>query len=72
MTTEEKYLMRLELCSKRVFRARMQEIADEAGINKAMLHYYFKTNNFFEAVFMNVFNQLLPQINTLLILMHPF
>jgi AcrR family transcriptional regulator len=48
MTTEEKYLMRLELCSKkRVFRARMQEIADEAGINKAMLHYYFKTNNFF-------------------------
>jgi AcrR family transcriptional regulator len=25
----------------------MQEIADEAGINKAMLHYCFKTNNFF-------------------------
>ena len=22
--------------------ARMQEIADEAGINKAMLHYYFR------------------------------
>jgi AcrR family transcriptional regulator len=44
----------------------MQEIADEAGINKAMLHYYFKTNNFFWSVFMNVFNQLLPQINALL------
>jgi AcrR family transcriptional regulator len=51
--------------------ARMQEIADEAGINKAMLHYCFKTNNFFEAVFMT-FNQLSPQINALLILMHPF
>jgi AcrR family transcriptional regulator len=47
MTTEEKYLMRLELCSKKGFSARMQEIADEAGINKAMLHYCFKTNNFF-------------------------
>jgi hypothetical protein len=30
MTTEEKYLM-LELCSKKGFRARMQEIADEAA-----------------------------------------
>ena len=24
--------------------ARMQDIADEAGINKAMLHYYFRNN----------------------------
>ncbi|WP_321538527.1 helix-turn-helix domain-containing protein [Flavobacterium piscinae] len=23
--------------------ARMQEIADEAGINKAMLHYFFRS-----------------------------
>jgi hypothetical protein len=30
------------------------EIADEAGINKAILHYCFKINNFFFlAVFMN-------------------
>jgi AcrR family transcriptional regulator len=43
----------------------MQEIADEAGINKAMLHYYLKQTTSFEAVFMNVFNQLSPQINTL-------
>jgi hypothetical protein len=42
----------------------MQEIADEAGINKAMLH-CFKKNNFFFAVFMNAFNQLSPQINTI-------
>ena len=33
--------------------ARMQEIADEAGINKALLHYYYRTkDNLFNAVFM--------------------
>jgi TetR/AcrR family transcriptional regulator len=32
--------------------ARMQEIADEAGINKALLHYYFRSKEkLFEAVF---------------------
>ena len=36
--------------------ARMQEIADKAGINKAMLHYYFKTK---EDLFNQVFNQAL-------------
>jgi len=42
----------------------MQEIADEAGINKAMLHYCFKNKQLlFEAVFMNAFGQLAPQIN---------
>jgi AcrR family transcriptional regulator len=36
--------------------ARMQEIADEAGINKALLHYYFRTKNkLFEKVFLLVF-----------------
>ena len=36
--------------------ARMQEIADEAGINKALLHYYFRTKNkLFEKVFAIVF-----------------
>lgn len=36
--------------------ARMQEIADEAGINKALLHYYFRTKNkLFEKVFSIVF-----------------
>jgi len=34
--------------------ARMQEIADQAGINKAMLHYYFKTK---EQLFEKVFGQ---------------
>jgi AcrR family transcriptional regulator len=42
----------------------MQEIADEAGINKAMLHYCFKSKELlFKAVFMNAFSQLAPQIN---------
>ncbi|WP_052731123.1 TetR/AcrR family transcriptional regulator [Spirosoma radiotolerans] len=36
--------------------ARMQEIADKAGINKAMLHYYFKTK---EELFSQVFQQAL-------------
>ena len=38
--------------------ARMQEIADQAGINKAMLHYYFRSKDkLYEAVFKNVFLQ---------------
>jgi AcrR family transcriptional regulator len=44
--------------------ARMQEIADEAKINKAMLHYYFRNKQLlFEAVFMKAFSQLAPQLN---------
>jgi AcrR family transcriptional regulator len=44
--------------------ARMQEIADEAKINKAMLHYYFRNKQqLFEAVFMRAFSSLAPQLN---------
>ena len=44
--------------------ARMQEIADEAKINKAMLHYYFRSKQqLFEAVFLKAFQQLAPQLN---------
>ncbi|MDV7186749.1 TetR/AcrR family transcriptional regulator [Lutibacter sp. TH_r2] len=47
--------------------ARMQEIADKAGINKAMLHYYFRGKQLlFEAVFKNAFSLLSPQLNTIL------
>ncbi len=43
---------------------RMQEIADEAKINKAMLHYYFRSKQrLFEAVFMQAFQQLAPHVN---------
>lgn len=47
--------------------ARMQEIADEAGINKAMLHYYYRSKQLlFEAVFSNAFALLAPQLNKIL------
>jgi len=66
MTTEEKIFnaARIVFQKKGFAGARMQEIADEAGINKAMLHYCFKNKQLlFEAVFMNAFGQLAPQIN---------
>lgn len=44
--------------------ARMQEIANEAGINKALLHYYFRSKQLlFEAVFKQAFSMLAPQLN---------
>lgn len=47
--------------------ARMQEIADVAGINKAMLHYYYKSKQLlFEAVFKNAFSLLAPELNNIL------
>ncbi|WP_179352136.1 TetR/AcrR family transcriptional regulator [Winogradskyella vidalii] len=53
--------------SKGMDGARMQEIADEAGINKAMLHYYFRNKQLlFEAVFKNAFLLLAPQLSAVL------
>lgn len=44
--------------------ARMQEIADQAEINKAMLHYYFRNKEtLFKAVFVNTFGQVIQMIN---------
>lgn len=46
--------------------ARMQEIADEANINKAMLHYYFRNKQqLFEAVFMKAFQKFAPHMNAI-------
>lgn len=43
--------------------ARMQEIADEAGINKALLHYYFRSKErLFEAIFGKVIQFAFPKI----------
>ena len=66
MTTEEKIFNAAKIIfqKKGYAGARMQEIADEAGINKAMLHYCFKSKEIlFKAVFMKAFGQLAPQIN---------
>ena len=59
-TTEEK----IYDAARRIFilkgmdGARMQEIADEAGMNKALLHYYFRSKeNLFKAVFKNTFTK---------------
>jgi AcrR family transcriptional regulator len=55
-STEEKILA----AAKKVFvsngmaGARMQDIADEAGINKALLHYYFKNK---EQLFQTIFSR---------------
>ncbi|WP_310993072.1 TetR/AcrR family transcriptional regulator [Aequorivita marina] len=61
------------LAAKNIFQkkgmdgARMQQIADEAGINKAMLHYYYRSKQLlFEAVFSNAFSLLAPQLNSVL------
>jgi len=52
---------------KGMYGARMQEIADEAGINKALLHYYFRSKNkLFEAIFEKVFLELVPKAFSIL------
>lgn len=44
--------------------ARMQQIADEAGINKALLHYYFRNKEtLFKAVFLDAFTTIIPKMN---------
>ena len=45
--------------------ARMQDIADHAGINKALLHYYFRTkdklfNAVFEMIAKKIFKKFAP------------
>ena len=43
--------------------ARTQEIAEEAGVNKALLHYYFRSKErLAEAVFLRAAKQLLPPV----------
>lgn len=67
--TEEKILA----AAKRIFLqhgyagARMQDIADEAGINKAMLHYYFRNKDkMFEMIFVLSIQKMVPTINQVL------
>ena len=47
--------------------ARMQEIADEAGINKALLHYYFRSKErLFDAIFGEIIKFAFPKITRIL------
>ena len=64
-TTEEK----IYEAARRIFiikgmeGARMQEIADEAGMNKALLHYYFRSKeNLFKAVFKDTFSKFFVKV----------
>ena len=66
ISTEEKILAaaRKVFTTKGMAGARMQDIADEAGINKAMLHYYFRDKDkLFEMVFMEEAQKFFPKIN---------
>jgi TetR/AcrR family transcriptional regulator len=43
--------------------ARMQKIAERAGINKALLHYYFRSKeNLFKGIFREAFGEFIPKI----------
>ncbi len=47
--------------------ARMQEIANEAGMNKALVHYYFRSKEkLFRQIFMDVFARFFPAIGNVL------
>jgi len=53
--------------------ARMQEIADEAGINKALLHYYFRSKEkLFEAIFSKIIQFAFPEITRIAQSNEPF
>lgn len=65
-TTEERILdaARRIFVRKGMYGARMQDIADEAGINKALLHYYFRNKDqLFEMIFRQAGERLFPTIN---------
>jgi len=52
---------------KGMFGARMQEIANEAGINKALLHYYYRSKQLlFEAVFKQAFGLMAPKLSAII------
>jgi len=64
-STEDKILEAAKnvFVSKGMEGARMQEIADEAGINKALLHYYFRSKErLFEAIFSKIIKFAFPEI----------
>jgi len=68
-TTEEKILeaARTVFLNKGMDGARMQEIADEAGINKALLHYYFRSKDrLFEAIFSEIIKFAFPKISRII------
>lgn len=68
-STEDKILEAAKnvFVSKGMEGARMQEIADEAGINKALLHYYFRSKErLFEAIFSEIVKFAFPTLTRII------
>lgn len=70
MTPEEKIIH----AAKKVFLkngyagARMQDIANEASINKALLHYYFRNKeSLFRVIFLDSFQTMTPLLNQMIL-----
>ena len=74
-STKEKIVQaaKLVFIRKGMDGARMQEIADEAGINKALLHYYFHSKQeLFNEVFYGILSNLIPGLISIFKLEIPF
>lgn len=74
-TTQEKILQSArEIFFKQGYAGgKMQDIADAAGINKALLHYYFRTKEkLFEVIFLDAFSKFVPQIHLIFETEGPF
>jgi len=68
--TEDKILAaaRQVFLEKGLAGARMQDIADRAEINKAMLHYYFRNKEkLFEMIFQETVGKLFPRFESILV-----
>ena len=68
-TTEAKIVAAAKnvFLSKGMDGARMQDISDEAGINKALLHYYFRSKEkLFETIFQEIAKEFLSKIATII------
>ncbi|MBL7842757.1 MAG: TetR/AcrR family transcriptional regulator, partial [Cyclobacteriaceae bacterium] len=67
ISTEEAILVaaRKVFESKGFDGARMQEISDRAGINRALLHYYFRSKDkMFERIFDEALERFMPLLST--------
>ena len=65
MTTKEKIIQGATdvFLKKGYTGARMQEIADNCGLNKALLHYHFGTKEvLFKAILTTAFMKLMPMV----------
>jgi len=69
-STEQKILEAAKqvFMEKGIDGARMQDIADKAGINKALLHYYFRSKEkLFEMIFMEEARKFMPKVTSIMV-----